>query len=201
MFLPFVACSLFKQEKQAWGLAGRTQKSSGTKQGHPVATAKKEENPWKDRLLTPVLSDHHTITSYHYLSVSSKRCSPPKVFRTFWRIFDSFLTHSGTFLFSPQKKDTFWLHFWRFFLTHFWRIVNPIDLVIDDTFSENTFWTIPNLDSQGQHRRQESYFCTSWEPNSEANPQRWCLLVLRKEWLKWPKVAWSGLVSPKEGPG
>ena len=69
-------------------------------------------------------------------SVSSKRCSPPKVFR-------AFLTHFWR---------NFGTHFWRILerssfptktrpiLTHFWRISD-----IADAFSENTFWTIPKF--------------------------------------------------------
>ena len=70
--------------------------------------------------------------SYGPGSVSSKRCSPPKVFRAFltllWRISDAF----WTFLFSQENKTHF-----DAFLTHFWRIA--------DAFSENTFWMIPTL--------------------------------------------------------
>ena len=70
-------------------------------------------------------------------SVSSKSCSPPKVFGIFlthfWRISDAFWNVP---LF-PIEQDPFWRIF-DAFLTHFWRI-----LVIADAFSENTFWTMP----------------------------------------------------------
>ena len=52
------------------------------------------------------------------ISVSSKRCSPPKVFRAFlmhfWRNFDGFLTHFGRSSF-PNKTRPILTHFWRIF--------------------------------------------------------------------------------------
>ena len=66
--------------------------------------------------------------------VLPQRCSAH-----FWRNFDAFLTHFGTFLFSPIKPDPFWRIF-DSILTHFWRT-----LAIADTFSENAFWTIPKF--------------------------------------------------------
>ena len=89
------------------------------------------------------------------ISVSSKRCSPPKVFRAFlthfWRNFDGFLTHFGRSSF-PNKTRPILTHFWRIFdafLTHFWRI-----LAIADAFSENTFWTIPIIGAPKQVPKQ-----------------------------------------------
>ena len=81
-------------------------------------------------------------------SVSSIRCSPPKVFRGFlthfWRNFDAFLTYFRRSSF-PKKQDPFWRIF-DAFLSHFWRI-----LAIADAFSENTFWTIPTFPRDKRH--------------------------------------------------
>ena len=57
-------------------------------------------------------------------SVSSKRCSPPKVFRAFWTHFGQISDAFWTFLSSRYNKthfDAFLTHFWRIsdaFLTH-----------------------------------------------------------------------------------
>ena len=103
------------------------------------------KNPSKNLCLywNPYKAPSKNPSEKHLLSVSSKRCSPPKVFRaflTFWRNFDGFLTHFGRSSF-PNKTRPILTHFWRIFdafLKHFWRI-----LAIADAFSENTFWTIP----------------------------------------------------------
>ena len=71
------------------------------------------------------------------ISVSSKRCSPPKVFRAFlthfWRNFDGFLTHFGHSSF-PNKT--------RPILTHFWRISDAFWL-LPTPFPKTPFGQVP----------------------------------------------------------
>ena len=91
--------------------------------------------------MSPIFINNFRIYRHRPKGVLPQRCSAD-----FWRIFDAILTDFWRILdvpLVPIKQDPFWRHFWCIsdaFLTHFWRI-----LAIADAFSENTFWTMPNL--------------------------------------------------------
>ena len=119
---------------------------------------------------------------------------PQRCFRAFlthfWRNFDAFLTHFIRSSF-PNRRMTHFDAFWRIsdaFLTHFWRF-----LLLATAFSENTFWTIPNIVLWGGVR--EMFMCFVFSPGA-----RWIVFAIRiieKRKCKCNFLAWLILNSFK----